>query len=370
MAGATFDKAFAENGVMTPNTLTARARDEVSSLGEKVLGDLDEIDGGIRWWSGHGLTTETRCGLSDYLIDAVHGIGKHLSMADFYLEEYSKKRLSADFLLRSRMRNNGGDPVGRGSDLLDDQKSDLQLKSYVYGFFNAASSVLDTLAGAVIGVAGLSLPLVKADLAKFLPFSLGIDYPSEGTRLAKSLHPEPAAQTLQLALVRSFRSSLMAAGPEGWHIWLDHKRNQLAHRGGRLHLTAFPRRGRGPDTERFMLLDRDPDLTTIQGFNRDSATMESMYLLEDELTTMTGVLKSLNTTVIGTVVATKSLWEDRKTAPSLIPQPAKQWHEPQSNSGFKGYQPIPDLFKNLDSVIVSSSDATRLNASRVLNKGQ
>lgn len=361
---------FMHNGMMSPNTLTVRARDEVSSLAESILGDLDEIDGGIRWWSGHVLTTETRCGLSDYLIDAVRGIGKHLSMADFYLEEYSRKRLSADFLLRDRMRKNGGDPVGRGLDLLKDEQSDLQLKSYVYAFFNAASSVLDTLAGAVIGVAGLNLPLVKADLAKFAPFSVDLDYPSKKTRVGKSLHPEPAAQTLQLSLVRSFRTSLLESGPEGWHIWLDHKRNQLAHRGGRLHLTAFPRRGRGPDTERFMLLDRDPDLTTIQGFNRDSSTMEGMYLLEDELTTMTGVLKSLNTTVIGTVVAAKSLWEDRKTAPSLIPQPATQWHEPQSSSGFKGYQPIPDLFKNLTSVIVSTSDATRLNASRVLNKGR
>lgn len=354
---------------MSANTWTVRARNDVSSLAESILGDLDEIDGGIRWWSGHDLTTDTWCGLSDYLIDAVSGIDKHLSMADFYLNEYSRKRSSADFLLRGRMRINGGDPVGRGLDLLNDQQSDLQLKSYVYGFFNAASSALDTLAGTVIGVAGLNLPLVKADLAKFAPFSMEPDYPSKKTRVGRSLHPDPTAQTHQLNLVRSFRSSLMAAGPEGWHTWLDHKRNQLAHRGGRLHLTAFPRRERGQDTTRFLLLDRDPDLTTIQGFNMDSSTMESMYLLEDELTTMTGVLKSLNTTVMGTIVAAESLWEVRKAAPLLIAQPATQWHEPQSSSGFKGYQPIPDLFKALDTVIVNPTDATRLNASRVLNKG-
>lgn len=360
--------AFTQNWMMPPNTWTMRACNEVSTLEESILGDLDEIDGGIRWWSGHDLATETRCGLSDYLIDAVRGISKHLSMADFYLEEYSRKRTSADFLLRGRMRNNGGDPIGRGLDLPKDQQTDLQLQSFVYAFFNAASSVLDTLAGTVIGVAGLNLPLVKADLAKFAPFSMGTDYPSRKTRVGKSLHPEPAAQALQLALVRSFRTSLMVAGPEGWHIWLDHKRNQLTHRGGRLQLVAFPRRGRGLDTERFLLLDRDPDLTTVQGFNRDSSTIETMYLLEDELTTMTGLLKSLNSTVIGTVVAAKNLWENRRAAPLLITQPSTQWHEPQNSSGFNGYQPLPDLLKALNAVLVSPTDSTRLNASQALNK--
>jgi hypothetical protein len=152
---------------MSSNTWTLRARGEVSSLSESIVGDLDETAGGISWWSGHELTTEARCGLSDYLIDAVLGVDTHLSLADFYLQEYTQKRSSADFLLRGRMRKNGGDPVGRGTDIADDEQSKLQLQSYVYSFFNAASSVLDTLAGTVIGVAGLKLPLVKADLAKF-----------------------------------------------------------------------------------------------------------------------------------------------------------------------------------------------------------
>jgi hypothetical protein len=355
---------------MSSNAWIVRALNEVASLSENIVGDLDEVQGGIGWWSGHELTAETRCGLSDYLIDAVRGIDKHLSMADFYLQEYTRKRSSADFLLRGRMRKNGGDPVGRGTDIPDDEHSNLQLQSYVYAFFNAASSVLDTLAGTVIGVAGLDLPLVKADLAKFAPFSMDADYPSRQIRVGKSLHPEPAARGLQLALVHSFRTSLISSGPEGWHVWLDHKRNQLAHRGGRLQLMAFPRRGRGPDTDRFLLLDRDPDLTTLQGFQNNPSTMESMYLLEDELTTMSGILKSINTTVIGTIVAARSLWEDRRETPLLLPQPATQWHQPQKASRFEGYQPIPDLFKTVTAAIISPTDATRLKSSRALNNRQ
>ena len=133
---------------------------------------------------------------------------------------------------------------------------------------------------------------------------------------------------------------------------------------------AFPRRGRGPDTDRFLLLDRDPDLTTLQGFQNSPSTMESMYLLEDELTTMSGILKSINTTVIGTIVAARSLWKDRREMPLLLPQPATQWHQPHKASGFEGYQPIPDLFKTVTAAIISPTDGTRLKSSRALNNRQ
>lgn len=355
--------------MMLLDTLTLRARNEAMALSEDIFRDLDDIGGGIGWWSDYDLSPETRCGLSDYLIDAVNGIATHLCRADVLLQEYSRKRASDDFILRGRMRKNGGDPVARGADIAGDERSTIQRQSLVYAFFNVASSVLDTLAGTVIGVAGLDLRLVKADLAKFVPFSEDPEYPSRQIRVGKSLHTSPEAQALQLILIRAFRTSLMHAGPDGWHVWLDHKRNQLAHRGGRLQMMAFPRRGPGPDTDRFLLLDRDPDLTTVQGFLGETSTMEGMYLLEDELTTMSGLLKSLNTTVIGTIVAARGLWSDRRIQPMVLPQPAGQWHVPHDASGFEGYAPIADLFKTVNAAIVNPVDATRLKSSGALSKG-
>lgn len=69
-----------------------------------------------------------------------------------------------------------------GADIPADEESRLRLQSCVYAFFNLGCSVLDTLAGTVIGIAALPLPLVKADLAKFTPFTRAPDYPDDLTR--------------------------------------------------------------------------------------------------------------------------------------------------------------------------------------------
>lgn len=357
-----------DNGSMTIDSQTRDACSEVRALSAIIKRDLDGTVGGIGWWSGYDLTVVVRCGLSDYLIDAVDGVGAHLRAANLALKEYRRKRFSDDFKLRERMRKNGGSPIGRGRDISEDENSSLLLQSHVYAFFNRACSVLDTLAGTVIGVGALDRPLVRADLRDFHPVTFDPDYPAAKTKLRKSLASNAVAQELQLGLIRAFRSSLLQAGPPGWHTWLDQKRNQLAHRGGRLQLVAFPHRGRGPDAERVIVLERDPDLTTIQGFQGAGRTMEAMYLIEDELVTMNGLMQSLIATVVGTLVAAQQVWERRKSQPLLLKQPATQWHKPQCPSGFEGYEPDPALYKTVSSVLVNPDDAARLDSAQTFNQ--
>lgn len=350
------------------DTATARSLLEVSALSAAIFDDLDEVNGGISWWSGYDLALEARCGLSDYLLDVVDGIGRHLAIADFFLREYAKSRSSDDFLLRGRMRANGGSPISRDiHQRRADDATDLKLTSYVYGFFSAASSVLDTLAGTVVGVGGLGTPIVRADFGRlFAPGLDSLDYPSAKTRLSKAMHAAPEAAALQLRLIRTFRICLLQAGPQGWYTWLDQKRNQLSHRGGRLQMVAFPRLEKGPDTTRCRLLDRDPDLTTVQGFRGKPSTMESMYLLEDELTTMSGQLQSLNALVIGTIVSARSVWAERRLHPTMLPQPASQWVGRGNDSGFDGYGSNPDLLRTVNAAILNPVDAARLQSSQAL----
>lgn len=350
------------------DTATSRSLLEIAALSAVIFEDLDEDNGGIRWWSAYDLPLEARYGLSDYLLDVVDGIGRHLAIADSFLQEYAKSRSSDDFLLRGRMRKNGGSPVSRDiHQRREDEATDLRLTSYVYGFFSAASSVLDTLAGTVVGVGGLGIPIVRADFGRlFAPGVDSPDYPTAKTRLSRAVHTAPDAAALQLSLIRTFRICLLQAGPKGWYTWLDQKRNQLSHRGGRLQMVAFPRLGKGPDTTRCRLLDRDPDLTTVQGFRGKPSTMESMYLLEDELTTMSGQLQSLNALVIGVIVAARSVWAQRRLHPTTLPQPASQWVGPGSDSGFDGYGPNPDLLKTVNAAILNPVDAARLKSSQAL----
>lgn len=158
-------------------------------------------------------------------------------LADYYLQEYRKARASGDFKLRNAKR--------RGGPGYADEASSLRLEALTYAFINSGSSVLDTLAAAVIGVGAMGLPLVKADLRPFKPFSVDPEYPLRNRDFRKptTLHVKAVGRDLQLGLVRTFRSCVLDAGPRGWDTWLDQKRNQLAHRGTRLRMEAHPRLG-------------------------------------------------------------------------------------------------------------------------------
>ena len=95
--------------------------------------------------------------------------------------------------------------------------------------------------------------------------------------------------------------------------------------------------------------------------------MAGMYLLEDELITMEGLMQSLNATVVGTLIAAQKVWEQRRAQPFLVEQPPTQWHQPQPPSGFEGYEPNPALFKTVSAVLVNPDDATRLESAQTLN---
>lgn len=340
---------------------------ELASLSDAMLADLDEVGGGIGWWAAYEMSLEARCALSDYLIDVINGAAQNLRIADFFLSEYRTTRSSTDFKIRDRMRRNDGDPIGRGRDAAEDQQRDLRLKSYVYAFFSASSSVLDTLAGTVIGVAGLNLPIVRADLNMFSPFLAGYDDPAEKTQLFKALAEERSARELQLQLLRAFRTSMLQAGPPDWHVWLERKRNQLSHRGARLQLISFKRRGRGPDQNRSLLMERDPELTTVQAFREDSSTIEASHLLEDELSIMAGLLSSINAAVVGTAISARSIWAQRSATPSRLAQPATQWRQPRPSIHFPGYEPQVDLLEGTTTALISPTDASRINASRLID---
>ena len=343
--------------------LQAMAEAAVASLSEAVRADLDENGGGFGWWSDYNIKPADRFDLSDYLVGVIEGVRTHLRIADTCLSEYRQKRATDDFQLRAWSRANPSEPVWRGMSLPDANKRDDLMSAHVYGFFNAASSVLDTLAGTVLGVAGLNLPLVRADLSMFAPITSDPDYPI-GKRLIKALIEDPEGREAQLVLVRAFRTSLLQAGPADWHQWLNQKRNQLAHRGGRLKMVNFVRERGNLNQCRNIVFERDPDLTTTQSFR--SPDLGVMWLQEDQETTMNGILGSLQASVVGTLAPSRLLWDRRRNNPALIPQPATQWTEPNGTLEFPGYNPRPELFNKVAAMIVHPAIGARLTASKVL----
>lgn len=343
--------------------LQGMAEAAVAELSEAVRADLDENDGGFGWWSGYNIKPADRFDLSDYLVGVIEGIRANLRIADTCLSEYRQKRAIDEFQLRAWSRANPRKPVLRGMAVPDAEKRNELMSAHVYGFFNAASSVLDTLAGTVIGVAGLNLPLVRADLSMFAPITSDPGYPT-GKRLLKALVGDPDGREAQLVLVRAFRTSLQQAGPADWHLWLNQKRNQLTHRGGRLKMVTFDRERGNLDRRRNIVFERDPDLTTTQSFR--SPDLGVMWLQEDQEITMNGILGSLQASVVGTLAPSRLLWDQRRNNPAWIPQPATQWTEPSEALSFPGYDPRPDLFNKVAAMIVHPTVGARLTASKVL----
>lgn len=340
---------------------------EIEALSTSIWSDLSEHSGGISWWADYEMEAADLLDLSDYLYGVAEGVGTNLKLAETYLSEYRNKRATLDFQLRGYARTHVDEPIFHGLGTTAALKHIQLMAANVYGFFNAATSVLDTLAGTVIGVAGLSQPLVKADLGMFTPFASGENYPDRKQRVGKALSGDDSARAAQVSLVRAFRSSLEHAGPSDWHQWVNHKRNQLAHRGGRLELGTFGFGKNSWDVEHHIVFDREPSLTTTQSFrNARVQHVESVYLLEDQQATMKGVLGSLQAAVIGTIVPCRSLWDLRRTNPELIDQPARQWVNPTEWIDFPGYQPNPDFYKHQNAMVVNPKDATRLGASRIL----
>jgi hypothetical protein len=64
------------------------------------------------------------------------------------------------------------------------------------------------------------------------------------------------------------------------------------------------------------------------------------------------------------------LWDQRRENPSLIQQPASQWVHPKEAISFLGYEPNPDFFKTLNTMVVNPLEATRLSASQVLDNAR
>jgi hypothetical protein len=101
------------------------------------------------------------------------------------------------------------------------------------GFFRAIGSAVDCLGATVIGVAGLSTNILRADIGKAFATAAK---PNEPSALAAEAH-------------RLLCDARDAAGPAGWLSWAADYRNMLVHRARRLSLRQYTRRDSllGPD---------------------------------------------------------------------------------------------------------------------------
>lgn len=171
-------------------------------------------------------------------------------------------------------------------------------------------SVVDNLAGLVIGVAGLRTPITRADIGKL---RLEKDTPL-------GLCPEGPGRDEQLKLVAAMKNAT-TAGPNGWWQWTDDMRNTLVHRARRIEANMYDE-----DADPVMVrpLPRHPKQTDAEARARSGRALGE-FLDEDADVTIAGILDAVTEMARATAGAAVATWNTRRQDPQLIPQPAEQW---------------------------------------------
>jgi hypothetical protein len=337
-----------------------------------VSSDVDPVVHGIAWWSPH-LGTVRRILVSDYLIESLYGIRTNLKEARLHLWEVEdqleleSERFAEAVDRRTFPRIN----VPVSANALDEVPKAL-VELHTAGVVRALSSAIDCMAVSVVGVTGLDRPIVRTAWHDTITFLAG--------RKRHAEHQALAARIMQ---------AKQDAGPAGWLEWTIATRNTLVHRSRRLSsFMLSPRVSTpllGPDGVPIIrsrvdqVLNREPHWTDIEALVVEAGTPASdrlgapspvtMLLTEASLTTLSGAVESAVAFLEAVCAELRVFWERRKSAPTLIPQPASQWPniEVQDPLGFDGYAPGTHGFHSGSGITASERVGRRMTASALFD---
>ncbi|MFI0217303.1 hypothetical protein [Streptomyces lydicus] len=281
------------------------------ALQEQFQSDLSLEEGGFSWWQGFTLTAGRRILISDYLMSLPASVETNLVEAVMHAHKIKELRFAEGIRWRERLRQRPD--THRWLERNDrDQNRDVEASAHLAGFFRCVGSVIDNLAGLVIGVAGLRVKIPKADAGR-----LRMD-----RETADGLAASGPGRELQLDLVRAMKGAVRA-GPEGWWEWADDLRNTLVHRARRLEANMYDAK---KDNALVCPLPRHPKQTDAEARARSGRQLGE-YLDEDAEVTIAGILEVTIEVTRVTASAAVKTWEQRRRDPGLIPQPVEQWPE-------------------------------------------
>ncbi|MEV6621061.1 hypothetical protein AB0M83_02635 [Amycolatopsis sp. NPDC051106] len=348
-------------GYDRPVLKALKAADELASVLEA---DFDIHRGGFTWWHDYGLDGVEATGIMDYLYGLVAAVQENLRSAAAHLADLQENRYGDDRALIMSLKETGRLPNHlQRTDF--EARRDARIHAHEAGVLRATGSILDTLAGVVVGFGGLDTSILMADLGCLQPMTEGPEYP--GPKVRRRLNLTEMAldpDDPQGVLLRATRSSLLHAGPDGWLDWTRYSRNDRVHRASRIKTSVF-----GRDDKVGRPLPRQPDHAETLGF-RLANDVNKMLLTEDSQVTLAGVLESTNVAVVGIFLACSTLWHQRRDQPDLITQPSGQWSSarPPRVATFNGYAPGTIVPQTNLAALVSPRTARRLQAAKVMDR--
>ncbi|WP_203135347.1 hypothetical protein [Microbacterium sp. JZ31] len=311
--------------------LVAEANSAADQLSEKLLGRADVW----RWSLPVG--EPDALALRDYIVSTPEAVKRNLRQAAVSLSLYRGMRTAQGSDMANSVRRSGTPWGDRDLAVRVRERLD-ELNVHQLAFFASLGAAIDGLAAIAIGVSGVGIPVIRADVGSIFarPFEPTWDTSDRLRRALRQTEGTPL-HDLQTKAVSGFRVGLKGAGPSGWLDWLLDQRNALVHRAPRTVFTnTVVVKGRHRFDE---LPPRRPEQSDIEALRRASdGGIPDFYLTEDMLTTAEGLLNSVARATVASCAVFWSAWERREVEHPDIDW-RKQWREFSSDPRFEGYAP-------------------------------
>lgn len=322
-------------------------------LGDEVVSDLDMNSYGIGWWTAYAaLDRQTRILLSDYLVACARAIPDNLVEAQ--VERLELDHAADDF---ARWIARGMGATKRG--IVEAPRSPFEdllthrVQAHLAGAFRAWGSALDCVEGCVIGVAGLPVDLVRADMKK------------AREHLRKQASSTPLLRKLQADLEQAETS----AGPAGWREWLLGMRNTFVHRGRRANFWIGDGDGSAA-TSLSLRLPLAPDLTDVDAIVQATGIIAATFPFP-AVDLLGEVGRTVDAFATEACRALSELWRARRADPDLLPQNTEQWRKPRGLlielPVFRGYPSLVPRHGASRSLALSPEGVRRLSAAALLH---
>jgi hypothetical protein len=241
-----------------------------------------------------------------------------------------------------------------------------QLDREVVGFFRAAGSLLDCLAGAVIGVLRLPLSIQRADAS-----ALG-----RLTELAAAAQGDGA---MVWSRAGQAVEAVRVATPQGWFEWTLEMRNAVVHRARQIRVW-LPRSPRTPGQPRLIVrtehplhrlvrfdphLRRRPWLPDLAALAAEGEATEN-WLPESASVTVSGILDRLERMIEAVAEILLDVWDDAAARRVHLAAPAANWPASHGSPAwrvaaaetFVGFEPNTQA-PPLTSIVMNPRDARR-----------
>ncbi len=335
---------------------------ELQRLRVAVLSDRDTENFGIGWWKDY-LDVRRRILISDYLLQCLEAVHENFLEARLHLLQLPYFRRTLNKFVAGIVSVTKAGSIKpkfpRSTKPADDLPSAM-IKLHTAGVVRATASALDCLGGILVGVIGLEEDILRTD---FRRATRALEKPSQESE---------GANALLHKLHSDIREAEIAAGPTGWLSWVTDYRNMLVHRGRRLVKTLlqpttvlYGSRGEIlPRAETVELLPREPSLSEMQVL----ATVGPVSVLrEDASQTLRGILESTRQLIEDVAGLLIPLWDVRRSDPTLIRQPEKQWKslDRPEVTGFEGYCP-GSVRVQPDTLMMAPEWLTRLKSAALI----